>query len=153
MNIATTELRKLAVMKARKNWCDCCAPKRLGAAVVFCGLSLTFCGPSRAADTEKEISSSGSGQIVDFEGVRCSAGASFWEPLAATAEELPWRSVWLGHFSGGRPYKDPYFGLTLFDWLDVKVCFPERRACEAWVKGLRHAYHRPEGYWTCLLLR
>jgi hypothetical protein len=86
-------------------------------------------------------------------GIPCSAGAPFWEPPAATAAELPWRSVWLGHFSGGRPYKNPYDGLTLIDWLDLKICFPERRACEAWVKGLRSAYHQPEGYWTCLLLR
>src|ERR1700724_2508292 len=34
-------------------------------------------------------------------GVPCSIGAPFWAPPMATAAVLPWRSVWLGHFSGG----------------------------------------------------
>jgi hypothetical protein len=85
-------------------------------------------------------------------GVPCSIGAPIWAPLEATAAELPWRSVWLGHFSGGRPYSDGT-GQTLIDWRDEKFCFPERRQCQDWVHELRHAYHRPEGYWTCLLLR
>ncbi len=71
---------------------------------------------------------------------------------SVTAAELPWHSVWLGHFSGGRPYSDGY-GHTLIDWRDEKFCFPERRECQAWVRELRQDYHRPEGYWTCLLLR
>jgi len=85
-------------------------------------------------------------------GVPCSVGAPFWAPPAATAAVLPWPSVWLGHFSGGRPYSDG-FGQTLVDWRDEKVCFPSRRECQAWIRDLRQAYHRPEGYWTCLLLR
>ena len=92
------------------------------------------------------------GDLTRGGGVPCSAGAPFWAPPKATAEELPWPSVWLGHFSGGRPYKDA-FGLTLVDWLDEKVCFPSRRACNAWVSRLRRAYRHPEGYWTCLFLR
>jgi hypothetical protein len=151
MRIATAELGKSEAMNARKNCCDWRSPGRPSAAVALCALALAFCGPGRAAGEGRENSPSAS--IVDFSGIPCTAGAAFRQPLAATAEELPWRSVWLGHFSGGRPYKDPYFGLTFIDWLDLKVCFPERRACEAWVRDLRGAYHRPEGYWTCLLLR
>ena len=85
-------------------------------------------------------------------GVPCSIGAPFWAPLAATASVLPWRSVWLGHFSGGREY-DGATGKTLVDWRDEKICFPSRQQCDTWISGLRKAYHRPEGYWTCLLLR
>jgi hypothetical protein len=91
-------------------------------------------------------------EYLETPGVPCSVGAPFWAPPEATAADLPWRSVWLGHFSGGRPYADGY-GLTLVDWKDEKVCFPSRQQCQAWVRGLRRAYHRPEGYWTCLLLR
>ncbi len=87
-----------------------------------------------------------------FPGVPCSAGAPFWAPPAATAAILPWPSVWLGHFSGGRPYTDR-LGQTLVEWRDEKVCFPLRQQCQAWVRALRRAYHRPEGYWTCLILR
>ncbi len=144
---------KLAVMNAHKIRRGWRAPKRPSASVVLCALSLTFCGPGHAAGNEPEISSPASEQIAGFGGVRCSAGAPFWEPLAETADEMPWRSVWLGHFSGGRPYEDSNFGTTLIDWLDLKLCFPTRRMCEAWVNGLRRVYHRPEGYWTCLLLR
>jgi hypothetical protein len=85
-------------------------------------------------------------------GVPCSVGAPFWAPLAATAAVLPWRSVWLGHFSGGRPYADGT-GRTFVDWRDEKLCFPAQQQCQAWVHSLRRIYHRPEGYWTCLLLR
>ena len=85
-------------------------------------------------------------------GVPCSIGAPFWAPPMATAAVLPWRSVWLGHFSGGRPYAAGN-GQTLIDWRDEKVCFPARQQCQAWIRSLRRAYHRPEGYWTCLLLR
>jgi len=91
-------------------------------------------------------------EYSENEGVPCSIGAPFWAPPEATAAVLPWRTVWLGHFSGGRPYTDAT-GLTLVDWKDEKVCFPTRQHCQAWVRDLRRAYHRPEGYWTCLLLR
>lgn len=85
-------------------------------------------------------------------GVPCRAGGPFWAPLLPTAEVLPWSSVWLGHFSGGRPYIDPY-GQTLVDWRDEKICFPSRAACQSWMREMRRAYHRPEGFWTCLILR
>jgi hypothetical protein len=82
-------------------------------------------------------------------GAACSIGAPPWAP-PVTAETLPWRSVWLGHFSGGRP--DPYlFGRI--DWRDELVCFPSKASCRRWAAELRRAYHKPEGYWTCLLLR
>jgi hypothetical protein len=70
----------------------------------------------------------------------------------ATAEDLPWASVWLGHFSGGRRFEDGN-GQTFIDWRDDKLCFPSRQKCQAWIAGLRRAYRRPEGFLTCLLLR
>ncbi|SFK39424.1 hypothetical protein [Methylocapsa palsarum] len=85
-------------------------------------------------------------------GVPCSIGQPFWEPSEITAEELPWRSVWYGHFSGGRPFVDPY-GRSWTDWRDEKICFSSKSLCQSWVKALRGAYHRPEGYFTCLMLR
>jgi len=126
-------------------------PLALGSLLAF-ALALGISSSSQAADWA--FSSPRPAALeVSTGAFPCSVGAPFWAPPAATAEELPWRSVWLGHFSGGRPYKDPYFGLTLIDWLDLKICFPARHTCEAWVKDLRRAYHQPEGYWTCLLLR
>ena len=85
-------------------------------------------------------------------GVACAVGAPLWSPPAVTAEDLPWASVWLGHFSGGRRFDDAN-GQTFIDWQDDKRCFPSRRNCQAWIAGLRRVYHRPEGYWTCLRLR
>ncbi|WP_156898251.1 hypothetical protein [Methylocapsa acidiphila] len=82
-------------------------------------------------------------------GVPCMIGAPPWSP-PVTAQTLPWPSVWLGHFSGGRP--DPVF-YGRVDWRDEKVCFASRAQCQAWINELRRAYHRPEGWWTCLLLR
>jgi hypothetical protein len=38
-------------------------------------------------------------------------------------------------------------------WRDDNLCFPSRQKCQAWIAGLRRAYRRPEGFWTCLLLR
>jgi hypothetical protein len=121
--------------------------------VIFSAAFLASSGADRpAAASDLRVAAYEGGQIADGGGVPCSAGAPFWAPPAATAAELPWRSVWLGHFSGGRPYQDA-FGLTLVDWLDEKVCFPSQGACHSWVNNLRRAYHRPEGYLTCLLLR
>jgi hypothetical protein len=71
---------------------------------------------------------------------------------AATAEALPWPSVWLGHFSGGHPYTDGS-GRTLVDWRDEKVCFPTRELCETWIADRRATFSDPEGNWTCLFLR
>jgi hypothetical protein len=80
----------------------------------------------------------------------CPVGAP--APPAATAEDLPWASVWLGHFSGGRRFEDGS-GQIFIDWRDDKLCFPSRQKCQGWIAGLRRAYRRPEGFWTCLLLR
>ena len=90
-------------------------------------------------------------RYVDSPGIPCSVGAPR-APPAATAEDLPWASVWLGHFSGGRPFEDDN-RKTVIDWRDDKLCFPSRQKCQAWIAGLRGAYRRPEGFWTCLLLR
>jgi hypothetical protein len=64
---------------------------------------------------------------------------------------LPWPSVWLGHFSGGRFIQAAY-GRAL-DWQDEKVCFPSRASCSRWISQQRHAFHNPEGFWTCLMIR
>lgn len=118
----------------------------------FFAVLLASSGISGAAGAITGAIAPEEGEFADSGGVPCSAGAPFWAPPAETAAELPWRSVWLGHFSGGRPYHDAS-GITLVDWLDEKVCFPSQSACRAWVLHLRRAYHTPEGYWTCLLLR
>jgi hypothetical protein len=102
---------------------------------------LGFCGAGHAA---------GGGRPSI--GAACSVGAPVWSPPVATAEDLPWASVWLGHFSGGRRFEDGN-GQTLIDWRDDNLCFASRQKCQAWIAGLRRAYHRPEGFWTCLLLR
>ncbi len=132
-NPASSELRKLA-------------------GAVFALAWLTFPAISRAADRAMESSQPAAGVYAANAGVPCAIGAPFWAPPAVTAEELPWRNVWLGHFSGGRHFRDAY-GVTLVDWLDEKVCFPSRQGCLAWIAGLRRVYHRTEGFWTCLVLR
>lgn len=71
----------------------------------------------------------------------------------AAVPGLPWESVWLGHFSGGDSAYDRNAGQIALNWVDQKLCFPSRRACDQWIGPLRRAYHRPESYWTCLRLR
>lgn len=83
-------------------------------------------------------------------GVVCTLNDPF--ALAATAATLPWPSVWLGHFSGGRPYTDGT-GRTLIDWRNEHVCFATRSQCTAWIEEMRHSYSQPEGDWTCMFLR
>jgi hypothetical protein len=113
----------------------------LAARLLFGAAVLSFCGAGHAAG----------GDPASF-GVACQIGAPVWAPPAATAEELPWASVWLGHFSGGRHFEDGT-GQTFIDWRDDEFCFPSRQKCQAWIAGLRRAYRHPEGYWTCLPLR
>jgi hypothetical protein len=113
---------------------------------------LSFLSGSHAADWTSGPPPAAAAEYSESPGVPCSVGAPVWAPPAATAAVLPWRSVWLGHFSGGRHYADGY-GQTFVDWRDEKFCFPTRQQCQAWVRDLRRTYHRPEGYWTCLLLR
>jgi hypothetical protein len=120
----------------------------LAAARAFaaCGFALgAACGAARAADV-------GEGLEPAYGGVACSIGQPFWVPSKETAETLPWAAVYLGHFSGGRPYQDPD-GRTLIDWRDEYVCFPTSGQCRAWVRESYKTHHRPEGYRACLLLR
>jgi hypothetical protein len=65
--------------------------------------------------------------------------------------DLPWPSVWLGHFSGGH-FVDSAYGPVL-DWHDEKVCFPSKASCNRWIGANRRALHNPEGDWTCLPIR
>ena len=112
-------------------------------------LSLALAGgaasPARAADAVE-------GPQAVNGGVPCSIGQPFWVPSKETAETLPWSAVYLGHFSGGRPYRDPE-GRTLIDWRDEYVCFPTSGQCRAWVHDSYRTHHAPEGYRACLLLR
>jgi len=120
--------------------------------LLFIAAFLSFCGAAHAADWASGTASPASGGDRASFGVACSIGAPIWSPPVVTAEDLPWASVWLGHFSGGRHFEDGN-RQTFIDWLDDKLCFPSRQKCQAWIAGLRRAYRRPEGFWTCLLLR
>lgn len=119
--------------------------------VLACALMLvlTLSPSSRAVAADFPLDAQAT---APYGGVACSIGQPFWVPLKATAETLPWPSVYLGHFSGGRPYLVPD-GRTLVDWRDEYVCFPSSAQCRAWVRDSYRAYHRPEGYRTCLFLR
>ncbi|MGH6813977.1 MAG: hypothetical protein ACREDM_17115 [Methylocella sp.] len=119
---------------------------------LFVAAFLSFCGAGQAAASASGTASPAAGGDPASVGVACQVGAPVWAPPAATAEDLPWTSVWLGHFSGGRRFEAGN-GQTLIDWRDDKLCFPSRQKCQAWIAGLRRAYRRPEGFWTCLLLR
>jgi hypothetical protein len=88
---------------------------------------------------------SGYGAGIPVDGAACVF--EDWGPTIS----LPWRSVWLGHFSGGR-YKRTAEA-SLLDWKDEKVCFPSHAACNRWISANRRAFHHPEGYWTCLPIR
>ncbi len=104
--------------------------------------------PSRAADLAEAPAQAAA---PDFS--VCSLGLRF-EPGVPTAKELPFRHVWYGRFSGGRPYenKDAQ-GRVLIDWVDQRVCFPSKQSCDAWISQQRREFHHPEGFWTCLPLR
>jgi len=94
-------------------------------------------------------------QAADLDALTLSAPAAAgvpcvfedWGPVIA----LPWPSVWLGHFSGGR-FVPTAYGSAL-NWQDEKVCFPSKASCARWIGQQRHAYHNPEGFWTCLPIR
>ena len=124
----------------------------VAARLLFIAAFLSFCGAGRAAGLASGTPPPAAGGDPASFGVACSIGAPFWSPAQLTAEDLPWPSVWLGHFSGGRRIGDGG-GQIFIDWRDDKLCFPSRQECQAWIAGLRRAYRRPEGFWTCLLLR
>ncbi len=120
--------------------------------LLFIAAFLSFCGTAHAADWASGTASPAAWGDLASGGAACAVGAPVWSPPVATAEDLPWASVWLGHFSGGRRFEAGN-GQTFIDWRDDKFCFPSRQKCQAWIAGLRRAYRRPEGFWTCLLLR
>ena len=120
--------------------------------LLFTAAFLSFCGAGHAAGLASGTASPAAWGDLASGGAACSVGAPVWSPPVATAEDLPWVSVWLGHFSGGRRFDDGN-GQTFVDWRDDKLCFPSRQKCQAWIAGLRLAYRHPEGFWTCLPLR
>lgn len=87
------------------------------------------------------------------------AGTSIGKPpifgagIACDATLLPWRSVWFGHFSGGRAYYRRGAPAIRLVWEDQKLCFPSRRQCLSWQKVEHRRYRQIEGYTTCLRLR
>ncbi|MGI8568019.1 MAG: hypothetical protein ACR2KT_02490 [Methylocella sp.] len=126
--------------------------RRLEPRFLFIAAFLSFCGAGHATSSASGTASPAAGGHPARVGAFCQVGAPVWAPPAATAEDLPWASVWLGHFSGGRRFEDGN-GQTFIDWRDDKLCFPSRQKCQARIARLRRAYRRPEGFWTCLLLR
>jgi hypothetical protein len=124
----------------------------LAAGLLFIAAFFSYCGAGHAADWASGTAPPAAGEDRASFGVACSIGAPIWSPPVVTAEDLPWASVWLGHFSGGRHFESGN-GQTFIDWRDDKLCFPSRQKCQAWIADLRRAYRRPEGFWTCLLLR
>lgn len=77
----------------------------------------------------------------------------FGAGIACDASLLPWRSVWLGHFSGGSATYVPGAPGASVAWQDQKLCFTSRHECMAWQRAERRQFGAIEGYWTCLLLR
>ncbi|MGO9133507.1 MAG: hypothetical protein ACLP8A_05580 [Methylovirgula sp.] len=77
----------------------------------------------------------------------------FGEGIACDAGQLPWRTVWYGHFSGGQAHYERGAPQVDFVWEDRKLCFPSRRACLAWQRAEHRAFHRVAGYVSCLRLR
>ncbi len=131
------------------------ATMRAMAGVLSVIAALSFSAPGRAADYDYGAAPQPSENT--YGGVACRLGVPFWVQYSpagdvATAETLPWPSVYYGHFSGGRPYKAAD-GQTLVDWRDEHVCFSSRANCREWVEHLFVQYYRPEGYWTCTFLR
>jgi hypothetical protein len=114
--------------------------------VLAAGLALVA-GASQAADIAEPVEPE---VPPENAGVVCTINDPFVR--AASAATLPWQSVWLGHFSGGRPYKDD-LGRTLIDWRDEKVCFASQAICRSWLTAMRHYYPDPQGWVTCMLLR
>jgi len=107
--------------------------------------------PGHAADIAS-LSETDVPDTTAGDGVPCALkGFSLTE---TNASMLPWDDVWYGHFSGGRPSGvQDVIGREVIDWRDEHLCFPSKTSCDAYMTKMRRSYHRPEGYWTCLVLR
>jgi hypothetical protein len=77
----------------------------------------------------------------------------FGDGIACDAGQLPWRSVWYGHFSGGTALYAQNSPAAQIDWRDEKLCFSSRRDCMHWQHEERRSFHDIHGDWTCLPLR
>lgn len=96
----------------------------------------------------------GNGKAQDaFYGTSVGKPVFFGEGIACDAGQLPWPSVWYGHFSGGQAHYERGAPQVDLVWEDRKLCFPSRRACLAWQRAEHRDFHRVQGYVTCLRLR
>ena len=116
-------------------------PCRLAGALA---IGIVFVGAARAADYGHPVA-----PAPDAAGIACDVGDAGWHMLMPAY----WSSLWMGHFSGGVSHYDRDLGVVALAWGDEKRCFPSMRACSAWVAMMRRDFHRPAGYWTCMLLR
>jgi hypothetical protein len=101
---------------------------------------VVYTDPAWAADQGAPASTSHGGVLVS--GPTC----------AIVSAGVGDHSVWLGHFSGGRmgPAGLAPGGV---DWKNLYACFPSRQACERWERDMHAAYHRLDGYRSCVRIR
>ena len=85
------------------------------------------------------------------------AGPAAELPVDGVACENPvvqvFPAVWRGHFQGGYSHYLGDGGPIVLDWRDETRCFPNDRSCRRYIAEMRHDFHRPEGYFTCLPIR
>ena len=116
-------------------------------AVVRGGLVSTLLGAvvlaaSMAACPAADLGGSSRFPVPPADGVPCES-----------PEAKAFDSVWLGHFSGGYSHYIGVGGPIVLDWRDEKLCFPSRRTYDHYMTTMRRDFHRPEGYFTCLVIR
>jgi hypothetical protein len=74
------------------------------------------------------------------------------QACAPHAQDFTVPGLWLGHFTGGR-FVQVAGGPAALDWRDQYSCFPTRISCERWQRSNLRAYHKMQGYRTCMPLR
>jgi len=118
--------------------------------VALAATAMVLAGLSTLASTPSAQAADLGGPAVVTEPVPAEGVPCVFEESGPTIV-LPWQSVWLGHFSGGRFVRTSTG--PMLDWQDHKMCFPSRASCNRWMRGQQAYFHRPEGYTTCLMIR
>jgi hypothetical protein len=119
--------------------------------VAFCAAFLASPGVSHGADSHKNAPSADAGEPAQGGGI---SSVRPERPFGLRPPQRPQNlALRMARAFLRRPPLYCRLWVILVDWLDDKVCFASRSECIAWVKTLRRSYHRPEGYWTCLLIR